>query len=73
MTQQKRHAQFAAPAKDEGDAVFITRSFVPPIGAGIRCGNPALGRPLVPPDSNGRPSYMFLVFDIDGNFRGRSI
>jgi len=44
--------------------------FVPPIGAGIRCGNPALGRPPVPPDPNGRPSYVFLVFDIDGNFLG---
>jgi hypothetical protein len=44
--------------------------FVPPIGAGIRCGNPALGRPPVPPDPNGQPSYMFLVFDIDGNFLG---
>jgi hypothetical protein len=45
--------------------------FVPPLFPDrIVCGNPGQGRPPVPPDPNGRPSYNFFVFDRDGNFRG---
>lgn len=45
--------------------------FVPPLFPDrIVCGNPAQGRPPVPPDPNGRPSYNFFVFDSDGTLRG---
>lgn len=45
--------------------------FVPPLFPDtVVCGNEAQGRPPVPPDPNGRPSYNFFVFDRDGNLRG---
>lgn len=45
--------------------------FVPPPFPGtIVCGNPAHGLPPVPPDPNGRASYSFLLFDLDGNLTG---
>jgi hypothetical protein len=44
--------------------------FVPPnLPDTIVCGNPAHGLPPVPPDPNGRPSYSFLLFSLDGTFR----
>jgi hypothetical protein len=44
--------------------------FVPPnLPDTIVCGNPAHGLPPVPPDPNGRPSYSFLLFSLDGSFR----
>lgn len=44
--------------------------FVPPnLPDTIVCGNPAHGLPSVPPDPNGRPSYSFLLFSLDGTFR----
>jgi hypothetical protein len=44
--------------------------FVPPnLPDTIVCGNPAHGLPPVPPDPNGRPSYSFLLFTLDGDFR----
>ena len=42
----------------------------PPFPDTIVCGNPAHGLPPVPPDPNGRASYSFLLFDLDGSFRG---
>jgi hypothetical protein len=42
----------------------------PPFPDRIVCANPGEGRPPVPPVPNGRPSYSFLLFDRDGNFRG---
>jgi hypothetical protein len=45
--------------------------FQPPIvPARISCLNPGLGRPPVPPDPDGRPTYMFLAFQLDGTFIG---
>lgn len=45
--------------------------FVPPPFPGtIVCGNPAHGLPPVPADPNGRPSYSFLLFDLEGNLTG---
>lgn len=45
--------------------------FQPPIvPARISCLNPGLGRPPVPPDPDGKPSYMFLAFEVDGTFIG---
>jgi len=44
--------------------------FVPPsLPDTIVCGNPAHGLPPVPPDLNGKPSYSFLLFTLDGTFR----
>lgn len=44
--------------------------FVPPaLPNTIVCGNPAHGLPPVPPDPDGRPSYSFLLFNLDGTFR----
>jgi len=44
--------------------------FVPPnLPDTIVCGNPAHGLPPVPPDPDGRASYSFLLFTLDGNFR----
>jgi hypothetical protein len=44
--------------------------FVPPnLPDTIVCGNPAHGLPPVPPDPNGRLSYSFLLFSLDGGFR----
>lgn len=44
--------------------------FVPPgLPDTIVCGNPAHGLPPVPPDPDGGPSYSFLLFTLDGNFR----
>lgn len=42
----------------------------PPFPDTIVCGNPAHGLPPVPADPNGRPSYSFLLFELDGRFRG---
>jgi hypothetical protein len=42
----------------------------PPFPDTIVCGNPAHGLPPVPPDPNGRASYSFLLFDLDGNLTG---
>ena len=42
----------------------------PPFPDTIVCGNPAHGLPPVPPDPNGRASYSFLLFDLDGNHTG---
>jgi hypothetical protein len=42
----------------------------PPFPDTIVCGNPAHGLPPVPADPNGRPSYSFLLFELDGSFRG---
>jgi hypothetical protein len=42
----------------------------PPFPDTIVCGNPAHGLPPVPADPNGRPSYSFLLFDLDGSRRG---
>jgi hypothetical protein len=44
--------------------------FVPPTNVGIRCAPPGLGRPPLPPEPNGRPSYVILAFDFGGNFLG---
>jgi len=41
----------------------------PPFPDTIVCGNPAHGLPPVPADPNGRPSYSFLLFELDGSFR----
>jgi hypothetical protein len=38
----------------------------------IICSNPAQGFPSTPPDPSGRPSYNFIVFGLDGTFRGTS-
>ena len=44
--------------------------FVPPaLPNTIVCGNPAHGLPPVPADPEGRPSYSFLLFNLDGTFR----
>lgn len=64
-----------APASAEGvtPAQLQTQGwacFVPPnLPDTIVCGNPAHGLPPVPPDPNGRPSYSFLLFSLDGTFR----
>ena len=42
--------------------------FVRPIGEGIVCANPGLGRPPRPAVPDGRPAYMFLLFDSQGTF-----
>jgi len=42
----------------------------PPFPDTIVCGNPAHGLPPVPADPNGRPSHSFLLFNLDGTFRG---
>jgi len=47
--------------------------FVRPIGEGIVCANPGLGRPPIPPVVDGRPSYMFLLFDVQGNFEATEL
>lgn len=65
-----------APATAEGVTPDQLRNagwtcFVPPpFPDRIVCGNPGQGLPPVPPAANGRPSYNFLFFDRDGNFRG---
>jgi hypothetical protein len=65
-----------APAQAEGvtPAQLAARGwtcFQPPIvPARISCLNPGLGRPPVPPDPDGKPSYMFLAFEVDGTFIG---
>ena len=41
----------------------------PPFPDTIVCGNPAHGLPPVPADPDGRPSYSFLLFELDGSFR----
>lgn len=46
--------------------------FVPSVGGEILCANPGLGRPPIPPVADGRPSYMFLRFDLAGNLAGTS-
>ena len=42
----------------------------PPFPDTIVCGNPAHGLPPVPADPNGRASYSFMLFDLDGNLIG---
>jgi hypothetical protein len=44
--------------------------FRDPANPRIVCGDPAHGRPPVPPDPSGVPSYDFLVFALDGTFIG---
>ena len=67
---------FAASASAEGPTPAQLQAhgwscFVPPPFPGtIVCGNPAHGLPPVPPDPSGRPSYSFLLFDLDGNLTG---
>ena len=69
-------AAFAVPAYADGVTPEVLGDqgwvcFQPPIvPARISCLNPGLGRPPVPPDPNGRPSYMFLAFQLDGTFIG---
>ncbi len=36
------------------------------------CSDPGHGRPPIPPDPNGHPSYNFKIFGLDGTFRGTS-
>lgn len=66
----------AVPAQAEGvtPGVLAEQGWTciqPPIvPARISCLNPGLGRPPVPPDPDGRPSYMFLAFQLDGTFIG---
>lgn len=68
-------ALVVAPASAEGvtPAQLQTQGwacFVPPnLPDTIVCGNPAHGLPPVPPDPNGRPSYSFMLFSLDGAFR----
>ena len=65
----------ASPATAEGVTPAQLQSqgwscFVPPnLPDTIVCGNPAHGLPPVPPDPNGRASYSFLLFSLEGNFR----
>ena len=51
----------------QGWACFVP----PPFPDTVVCGNPAEGLPPVPPDTNGRASYSFLLFDrTTDDFRG---
>jgi hypothetical protein len=65
-----------APATAEGVSSAQLRAqgwtcFVPPpFPDTIVCGNPAHGLPPVPASPNGQPSYSFLLFNLDGSFRG---
>ena len=55
-----------AQLQEHGWTCFVP----PPFPDTIVCGKPGLGLPPVPPDPNGRPSYNFLIFDLNGTFRG---
>ena len=44
--------------------------FLDPGAPRIACSDPGHGRPPIPPDPNGRPSYNFKIFGLDGSFRG---
>jgi hypothetical protein len=45
--------------------------FVPPVpGVGMRCFNPAQGRPPVPPAADARASYSGLAWTPAGEFQG---
>ena len=61
-------AESMSPAQLQahGWACFVP----PPFPNTIVCGNPAHGLPPVPADPDGRPSYSFLLFDLDGSFGG---
>jgi hypothetical protein len=58
------------PTPSQLEAQGWTCFVPPPFPDTIVCGNPALGLPPVPPDPNGRASYSFLFFGLDGNLRG---
>jgi hypothetical protein len=44
--------------------------FVDPGAPRIVCSDPGHGRPSVPADPDGPPSFNFKVFGLDGTFRG---
>jgi hypothetical protein len=44
--------------------------FLDPGAPRIVCSDPGHGRPPVPPDPNGAPSYNFKIFGLDGSFTG---
>jgi hypothetical protein len=46
--------------------------FLDPGAPRIVCSDPGHGRPTVPPDPSGPPSYNFKIFGLDGSFRGTS-
>jgi hypothetical protein len=46
--------------------------FFDPGAPRIVCSDPGHGRPPIPPDPNGFPSYNFKIFGLDGTFRGTS-
>jgi hypothetical protein len=50
----------------QGWTCFPAPPFVVP--PRLSCANPGLGRPF--PGPPGQPTYMFLAFDLDGNFIG---
>ena len=62
------NAEGASPAQLQADG--WTCFVPPPFPDTIVCGNPAHGLPPVPADPDGQPSYSFLLFDLDGSFRG---
>jgi len=70
-------ALFAAAAVDTAKAVTpdqLTAAgwtcFRDPANPRIVCSDPAHGRPPIPPDPNGYPSYDFMIFALDGTFTG---
>lgn len=44
--------------------------FNDPAAPRIVCSDPGHGRPPIPPDPNGFPSYNFKIFALDGSFTG---
>ena len=44
--------------------------FRDPASPRIVCSDPGHGRPTVPADPNGPPSYNFKIFGLDGSFTG---
>ncbi|HET9325053.1 MAG TPA: hypothetical protein VFO03_14340 [Gaiellaceae bacterium] len=66
---------FAAPAIAEGVTPDqLTNAgwtcFRDPAAPRIVCSDPGHGRPTVPADPDGPPSYNFKIFGLDGSFTG---
>lgn len=66
----------AGPALAEGPSPEQLASagwtcFVPPIPVGVRCFNPAQGRPPIPPlGEDGRETYTAMAWNTAGEFQG---
>ena len=66
-------ATAAATAQGVGPEQLVNAGwtcFNDPTSPRVVCSDPGHGRPTVPADPNGPPSYNFKIFGLDGSFIG---